>query len=81
MACPGHCFRLAITSWKLPTTRSEVTKAVNKVKKVSNSLTQSAELLPEPKKQEVKQQLEQAEAELTQTTKKILASEDYNQAK
>ena len=54
----------------------EVSTAVSKVKKVSDTLTQSAELLPEAKKVQIKQQLKAAEAELVETTQEILTDED-----
>ena len=59
----------------------EVSTAVSKVKKVSDSLNQSAELLPEMKKQEIKEQLEVAETELIKTTKEILTDEDNTETK
>ncbi len=59
----------------------EVSTAVSKVKKVSDTLNQSAELLPEVKKREIKQQLEFAETELMQTTKEILTDEDNTEIK
>ncbi len=58
----------------------EVSRAVEKVKKVSSTLTESAELLPELQKQEIKQQLEFAEIELLETTKEILTDEDHTKA-
>ena len=59
----------------------EVSRAVEKVKKVSSTLTESAELLPELQKQEIKEKLEVAEIELLETTKEILTDEDHTEAK
>ena len=58
----------------------EVYRAVDKVKKVSDTLNQSAELLPEVQKREIKQKLETAQTELELTTKDILSNEDYTEA-
>ena len=59
----------------------EVSRAVEKVKKVSSTLTESAELLPELQKQEIKEKLESVETELIQTSKEILTDEDDTKAK
>ena len=57
----------------------EVTTAVDRVRKVSDSLEQTARNLPEPKKQEIMRTLEEAEASLAETQKEILTDEDDNQ--
>ena len=71
------------TNYKLEAAnhKLEVSTAVSKVKRVSDTLNQSAELLPEVKKQEIKQQLEIAEFELIETSKEILTDEDYTEAR
>ncbi|MGB5632838.1 MAG: hypothetical protein WBM44_21840 [Waterburya sp.] len=54
----------------------EVNTAVERVKKVSDTLTESVELLPTYEKQEIKKQLERASDTLIETQKIILADED-----
>ena len=70
------------TNYKLEAAnhKLEVSTAVSKVKRVSDTLNQSAELLPETKKQEIKEKLEVAELELLETTKEILTDEDDTKA-
>ena len=53
----------------------EVSRAVNKVKKVSDTLNQSVELLPEKEKIELKEKLQTIETELEKTTEEILTDE------
>lgn len=54
----------------------EVTTAVERVKKVSDTLSQSAERLPEFEREEVKFKLNQASEQLTKTQMEILTDED-----
>ena len=57
----------------------EVSRAVEKVKKVSDTLNQSAELLPKIQREQIKQKLETAQTELNLTTKEILDDEDHTE--
>lgn len=74
---------LQASSYKLEAANQklEVNTAVKKVQKVSDTLEESVESLPiaEPKKQQLKQQLEQADDELTEINQNILSDEDHNQ--
>ena len=48
---------------------------------MSDTLNQSAELLPEVQQREIKQQLETVETQLNLTTKEILTDEGNTEAK
>ena len=54
----------------------EVNTAVERVKKVSDTLTESVERLPSSEKEKIREQLENAAEVLIQTQEEILAEDD-----
>lgn len=57
----------------------EVNTAVERVKKVSDTLTESVERLPKFEQEKIKQKLNQASEQLTKTQMEILINEDYSE--
>lgn len=72
---------LSSSNYKLEALNSklEVNTAVERVKKVSDTLAESAKQLPTVEKEKIQKQLKEAEEKLSQTQKEILSDEDSQQ--
>jgi hypothetical protein len=67
-------FKLEAANQKL-----EVNRAVEEIKQVSDSLSNSARTLPKPKREKIEQELEDFNYQLLETQEKILTDEDNSE--